>query len=104
MEAVCYVLIYFLKGSLPWQGLKAENLRERYHKICETKRATSIDTLCESLPEEFSAALRYCRQLNFEEEPDYDYLESIYSKFLDKTYHGSMPPMDWVAKMEVLVL
>jgi casein kinase 1 gamma len=42
--------MYFLRGSLPWQGLKADTLKERYQKIGETKRATPIEALCEGYP------------------------------------------------------
>jgi casein kinase 1 gamma len=50
LEAMGHMLMYFLRGSLPWQGLKADNLKERYHKIGETKRATPIDDLCKGYP------------------------------------------------------
>jgi len=40
------MFLYFLRGSLPWQGLKAETLKERYQKIGDTKRATPVDVLC----------------------------------------------------------
>lgn len=42
--------MYFLRGSLPWQGLKADTLKERYQKIGDTKRATPIDVLCDGYP------------------------------------------------------
>ena len=42
--------MYFLRGSLPWQGLKADTLKERYQKIGDTKRATLIEVLCEGFP------------------------------------------------------
>ena len=44
------MFMYFLRGSLPWQGLKADTLKERYQKIGDTKRATPIDVLCENFP------------------------------------------------------
>lgn len=50
LEALGHMFLYFLRGSLPWQGLKAENLRERYQKIGDTKRATPIDVLCHGYP------------------------------------------------------
>jgi len=46
LEALGHMFLYFLRGSLPWQGLKAETLKERYQKIGDTKRATQIDVLC----------------------------------------------------------
>ena len=38
MEGLTYVLLYFLRGSLPWQGLQAANQKEKYHKICLKKQ------------------------------------------------------------------
>lgn len=43
LEALGHMFMYFLRGSLPWQGLKADTLKERYQKIGETKRATPIE-------------------------------------------------------------
>lgn len=77
LESVGHMIMYFLRGSLPWQGLKAENVKERYTKIGETKRQTPIDTLCEGFPEEFSTYLRYVRHIDFFEQPDYDYRKFI---------------------------
>lgn len=42
--------MYFLRGSLPWQGLKADTLKERYQKIGDTKRETAIEVLCDKFP------------------------------------------------------
>ena len=54
---------FFPAGSLPWQGLKADTLKERYQKIGDTKRATPIEVLCEGYPEELATYLRYVRRL-----------------------------------------
>ncbi|XP_020566494.1 casein kinase I isoform X4 [Oryzias latipes] len=51
LEALGHMFMYFLRGSLPWQGLKADTLKERYQKIGDTKRDTPIEVLCESFPE-----------------------------------------------------
>ena len=37
MESLGYIFLYFLKGKLPWQGMKAETKKEKYAKIMEKK-------------------------------------------------------------------
>ncbi|KAJ1369890.1 Casein kinase I gamma [Parelaphostrongylus tenuis] len=54
LEALGHMFMYFLRGSLPWQGLKADTLKERYQKIGDTKRQTAVEVLCEGFPEEFA--------------------------------------------------
>ena len=53
LEALGHMFLYFLRGSLPWQGLKADTLKERYQKIGDTKRSTPIEVLCENFPGRF---------------------------------------------------
>ncbi|KAG8144989.1 putative Casein kinase I isoform gamma-1 protein, partial [Naja naja] len=84
------------KGSLPWQGLKADTLKERYQKIGDTKRNTPIDVLCENFPEEMAAYLRYVRRLDFFERPDYDYLRTIFTELFEKRGFAFDYAYDWV--------
>lgn len=49
LESICYVMLYFLRGSLPWQGLPALKKEEKYRKIMECKMSTS-ECLCKGLP------------------------------------------------------
>eukprot|EP00475_Leptophrys_vorax_P045156 TRINITY_DN9296_c0_g1_i1.p1 TRINITY_DN9296_c0_g1~~TRINITY_DN9296_c0_g1_i1.p1 ORF type:complete len:268 (+),score=47.81 TRINITY_DN9296_c0_g1_i1:190-993(+) len=48
-----YMLIYFSKGELPWQGLKARTKQEKYDKIGAIKSLMSLESLCDNLPREF---------------------------------------------------
>merc|ERR1712194_570176 len=77
LEAVGYVLMYFNRGSLPWQGLKANAKKEKYEKIMEKKISTPIEVLCKHFPNEFVTYLNYCRSLRFEDRPDYAYLRRL---------------------------
>nr|CAD1824277.1 unnamed protein product [Ananas comosus var. bracteatus] len=63
LESLGYVLMYFLRGSLPWQGLKAGTKKQKYEKISERKVATSIEALCRGYPSEFASYFHYCRSL-----------------------------------------
>ncbi|XP_020423528.1 casein kinase 1-like protein 1 [Prunus persica] len=78
LESLGYVLMYFLRGSLPWQGLKAGTKKQKYEKISEKKVSTSIEALCRSYPTEFASYFHYCRSLRFDDKPDYVYLKKIF--------------------------
>jgi len=41
LESLGYVLMYFNRGSLPWQGLKAPTKKQKYEKISEKKNVNS---------------------------------------------------------------
>ncbi|KAI0496399.1 hypothetical protein KFK09_022715 [Dendrobium nobile] len=78
LESLGYVLMYFLRGSLPWQGLKAGTKKQKYEKISERKVSTSIEALCRGYPSEFASYFHYCRSLRFDDKPDYAYLKRIF--------------------------
>jgi hypothetical protein len=45
--------MYFIRGSLPWQGLPAKTKEEKYEQIKIKKAVTSIEDLCQGYPKEF---------------------------------------------------
>ncbi|PFH38206.1 casein kinase I [Besnoitia besnoiti] len=77
LEGLGYVLIYFLRGSLPWQGLKATSKRDKYSKITQTKMNVDINALCEGFPSCFAEFLSYCRALQFTDAPNCRYLRRL---------------------------
>uniref|UniRef100_A0AC34QG72 Protein kinase domain-containing protein n=1 Tax=Panagrolaimus sp. JU765 TaxID=591449 RepID=A0AC34QG72_9BILA len=99
LEALGHMFMYFLRGSLPWQGLKADTLKERYQKIGDTKRATLIEVLCEGFPEEFAQYLRYARRLDFFETPDYEHCYNLFKTVLERSGHTYDYEFDWVPKL-----
>ena len=79
MESLGYLLLYFLRGTLPWQGERqGATETEQYEMIRSEKMATSIESLCESYPKEFASYFHYCRSLGFEDTPDYAYLRKLF--------------------------
>ncbi|CAK8564029.1 unnamed protein product [Lathyrus sativus] len=78
LESLGYVFMYFLRGSLPWQGLKAMTKKQKYEKISEKKVSTPIEALCQDYPTEFASYFHYCRALRFDDKPDYTYLRRIF--------------------------
>jgi casein kinase 1 len=94
LEALGHVFMYFLRGGLPWQGLKAATNKQKYEKIGEKKQSTPIKELCEGFPEEFGIYLNYVRKLGFEETPDYDFLRELLSKALHGEVDDGM--YDWM--------
>lgn len=99
LEALGHMFMYFLRGNLPWQGLKADTLKERYQKIGDTKRATPIEVLCENHPEEMATYLRYVRRLDFFETPDYDYLRKLFRDLAErKGYNLDDGDFDWTGR------
>ena len=82
LEAVGYVLLYFLRGKLPWQGLHVKNKEERYHKIMEIKMETTPHELCKGFPKEYEKYVEYSRNLEYEEDPNYEYLKNLFKNIL----------------------
>jgi len=102
LESLGYMLILLATGSLPW--LKKENLKINnyleYFKIYNLKKAVSIEKLCEGLPEEFTKYIKYSRSLDFEEDPNYDYLRSLFSSILDKIQEKNDLNFFWSTKVK----
>lgn len=87
LESLGYVFIYFCKGSLPWQGLKAATKRQKYERIMEKKITTPLDVLCKGLPPIFMQYFSYVKNLRFEDKPDYNHLRTLFREFfLQESY------------------
>ena len=114
LEALGHVFMYFLRGGLPWQGLKAATNKQKYEKIGEKKQSTAIKDLCDGYPgeslsfsltdvadpnavaEEFSKYLGYVRNLGFEDTPDYDYLRDLFTQALKNAGEVEDGEYDWM--------
>jgi casein kinase 1 len=95
LEAVGYVLMYFLRGVLPWQGVKGNSRKEYYDRIMEVKRLTPLDKLCEGYPREFIDYLSHCKSLKFEDKPDYIYLRRLFKDLFVRHNYDKDPIFEW---------
>jgi len=98
LEAIGYVLMYFLRGSLPWQGLKVHKGEDRYKKILMTKRSTTAEDLCKGFPNEFVEYINYTRNMEFEADPDYKFLRGLLVSVLEKQNMTYDFWYDWVTE------
>ena len=99
IESVGYMLVYFMKGSLPWQGLKKEKTEDHLEHIGEIKLLTKIEKLCEGLPDCFAKYINYAKSLKFEQEPDYEYLINLFMEELmreQEQNNGKIIQFEWL--------
>ncbi|KAI9916785.1 hypothetical protein PsorP6_017887 [Peronosclerospora sorghi] len=87
IESLLYVLIYLMRGDLPWQHASSDA------EGAKIKKATSVDQLCASLPPEWGLMLTSIRACGFEDRPDYDFFERQFLKLGGKK--GLTTPFKW---------
>ena len=86
LESIGYVLIYFIKKRLPWQGTLGSTKQSKYNKILEKKLMIPVELLCKDLPMEFTIYMKYVKSLRFDERPDYDFLKGLFIELLCSLY------------------
>jgi hypothetical protein len=91
-------MIYFLKGSLPWMGIKDIADDQKNSAIYQLKVDTSPKELCEGCPKEFLTYLEYCRSLKFDSKPNYTYLRSLMKDAVIKSGEKVDCYTDWLMK------
>jgi casein kinase I family protein HRR25 len=101
LESVGYVLMYFLRGELPWQGLKANSKEDRYKKILDKKKETSSSELCRNYPTEFYQYVEYTKNLKYEEDPDYEMLKKLFSDVIMKRNEKMDYVYDWTTNEDL---
>ena len=74
------MMVYFINGLLPWQGLKTVSRPEKYRRVLEIKQATSVKELCQGLPSAFTSYFTYLRSLRETDVPDYRYLRGLFRR------------------------
>ena len=95
LESIGYLLMFLLLGRLPWQGKVSHSNVNEYYKILEIKKETNPEELCQGLSKQFEEYLKYTRNLEYESEPDYDYLRNLFLSVLKKDGYDFDYYYDW---------
>jgi len=101
LESIGYMLLYFLKGKLPWQGLNRnakDDKKVHIENIYKVKRHTSLEELCEDVPKQFLIFIKYSRILPYNKKPDYNFLKSLFLDLFSKNNYKFDNIFDWNIK------
>jgi len=90
LVSIGYMLVYFAKGQLPWQGLH-KHKQTQFKAIGDMKMKIPDSELCAGLPSCFETVLSYSKKLAFDEEPDYKYLLGLFDGSIVAGYK-----MEWM--------
>jgi len=96
LEAIGHMFIYFLRGSVPWSGLSAKTMDEKYKLIMEKKKSVPLAELCDGYPQCFATYLDVTRKLGFAEKPDYKTLRKLFTdEFASQGFEEDFTNFDW---------
>jgi casein kinase I family protein HRR25 len=96
LEAISYVFMYFLMGTLPWQGLQATAKKAKFERIAEMKMKITPEQICKNYPNECVLFLKYCRTLAYDNRPDYDYIRHLFRYLLYQKGEQYDYEYDWI--------
>ena len=104
LESLGYMLIYFALDYLPWiYIIKNKEIVEndKFKLLAEMKSSITSEKLCNGLPEEFTSFINYCRNLKFEQDPNYDYLKSLFTSVLSRNFQKNELFFFWAINKDI---
>ena len=103
LEAIGYMLLFFFSnGKLPWQGVSCKAKAEKYSKIYYMKKTLDFDDFCKNMPKEIITYMLYCRELDFEQKPDYNYLRGLFENVLKSNGTFNDLHFSWIKDISIL--
>ena len=100
IESFMYMILYFMAKKLPWQGLKAKNVGEKYKKIYNYKKEFNYKSFCKNYPKEITKLFEYVYSLAFTEKPLYEYIRESFNKILEQNNLYKKDFFSWMDKKE----
>ncbi|XP_033736588.1 casein kinase I-like [Pecten maximus] len=95
MESLGYILVYLLRGTLPWFGLQNDTMKEKYALTLDLKMELSKESICHGCPPEFFIFIKICQSMRFDAEPNYSSLRKLFRNVLDRYNYTSAETFDW---------
>lgn len=89
LKLLGYMMIYFTRGSLPWEDLRVATAQETNNIIAK---------LCRNLPKEFMTYLKYVDDLDFTNQPDYSHLREVFHELFKREGFEYDNIFDWTIK------
>ena len=103
LEAIGYMLLFFFnRGKLPWQGVSCKAKAEKYIKIYTMKKNLNFEQFCKNMPKEIVTYVKYCRELEFEQKPDYEYLRGLFENILKNKGLSNDLHFSWIKDLSIL--
>jgi casein kinase I family protein HRR25 len=93
LESLAYMLIYFLRGSLPWYT--ANSIKKHGLRFTENTKVNAHNHLHNAHPKEFGIFLDYACALRFDETPNYKYLRKLFGDLLTHEGYKNDYVFDW---------
>jgi len=107
LEAIGYMLMHFLRGCLPWSGIRVRHKdpfkSSKLLKVLELKESTKPRNLCQGFPDEFEVYLKYCKKLGFQSAPDYTMLRQLFEDVSAREGPFEDHAFEWLKGTDVAV-
>ena len=101
LESAGYVLMFLLRGNLPWQNIKIKGKKDKYAKICNKKKEVSSKELGMNFPSEFAEILDYFKILGYTETPDYEMCMKKMLNVIEKANETFDYIYDWTTNVNL---
>jgi casein kinase 1 len=99
LESFCYLLLYLMKGSLPWDNINEESEINEILIIYKMKQYMTPEMLFRDLPLEMIKFYKYCKNLEFDQKPNYDFLRSLLINILNNIGEQNDLYFSWILPM-----
>ena len=104
LESLCYILLFIMKGNLPWDNVFGLNENEDILLIYKIKKYMKPDLLFLNLPKEMIDFFKYCKNLDFEQKPEYAYLRSLLLDILKSKNEKNDLLFSWKMKKNMMII